>query len=272
MRLDVGTTLGFEATWPTPVLLSLRPRSGAGQTITGEHFAVEPSVPVYEYTDGFGNLCHRVVMPAGRSRLTSTATVDVADGIDVDMTAPRVPVEHIPDEVVAFLLPSRYCPSDLVFEQAIDITRGALPGYPQVEAIRAWIAAQIRYEYGASTMSTSALDTLDSRRGVCRDFAHLGISLCRAIDVPARMVAGYLHELVPMDAHAWFEAYVGGRWYTFDATQPTARGNRVVIARGRDAADVAMVTQFGPMRLVDMAVHVWPSIDWSAPSSVTPGV
>ena len=187
-------------------------------------FEVGGAGPVHEFLDSFGNRRQRVVMPTGPSRIMAEARVDVADHLDVDMTAPRVPIDQLPDDATQFLLPSRYCPSDLVFDSAIEITRGALPGYPQVEAIRAWIASEIRYEYGASHMSTSALDTLESRRGVCRDFAHLGISLCRAIDIPARMVAGYLHELEPMDAHAWFEAFVGHRWFSFDATQAVPRG------------------------------------------------
>ena len=257
MIVDVGCSMSYESTWPTPTLLSLRPRYDVyQQLIHAETFDVGGAGPVHEYLDSFGNRRQRVVMPTGLSRVTAEARVDVAGHLDVDMTAPRVPVDQLPDDVTQFLLPSRYCPSDLVFDSAIDITRGALPGYPQVEAIRGWIASEIRYEYGASHMSTSALDTLESRRGVCRDFAHLGISLCRAIDIPARMVAGYLHELEPMDAHAWFEAFVGHRWFSFDATQAVPRGGRVVIAHGRDAADVAMVTQFGPMRLVEMEVHV----------------
>lgn len=258
----------YESTWPTPTLLSLRPRLDVDrQLVWSERFDVGAAGPVHEFLDGFGNRRQRVVMPAGPSHVRAEATVEVPDRLDVDMTAPRVPIDQLPDDVTQYLLPSRYCPSDLVFESAIDITRGALPGYPQAEAIRAWTASEIRYEYGASHMSTSALDTLESRRGVCRDFAHLGISLCRAIDIPARMVAGYLHELVPMDAHAWFEAFVGGRWFTFDATQAMPRGGRVVLAHGRDAADVAMVTQFGPMRLVDMAVAVRPAQVASGPAA-----
>ncbi|MDQ3469810.1 MAG: transglutaminase family protein, partial [Actinomycetota bacterium] len=136
-----------------------------------------------------------------------------------------------------------------------------LPGYPQVEAIRSFIERNIVYQYGTSSMSTSAVETLEAGAGVCRDFAHLGIALCRSVDLPARMVVGYLHELQPMDQHAWFEAYVGGRWFTFDATQPTPRGNRVTVAYGRDAADVALVTQFGPMQLLTMAVFVHPTPD-----------
>ena len=261
MKLDVGCSMTFESTWPTPATLMLRPRSGEGQWVISERYSIVPEVPLAEFTDAYGNLCQRLVVPAGRTSISVQATVETSDGIDVDMTMPRTPIQFVPDWATQFLLPSRYCPSDLLFAQAMDVTRGALPGYPQVEAIRYWIERTITYQYGTSSMSTSAIETIESGVGVCRDFAHLGIALCRAIDIPARMVVGYLHELQPMDQHAWFEAYIGGRWFTFDATQPTPRGNRVTVAYGRDAADVALVTQFGPMVLLTMAVFAHPTPD-----------
>ena len=248
--------MSLHALWATPVVLMLRPRSGEGQWVIAERYQIEPSVPVAEFTDVNGNLCQRIVVPEGPMAVSVEATVDTADEIDVDMTAPRVPIEQVPDWALQFLLPSRYCQSDLVFEHAVGITRDALPGYPQAEAIRSWIERHVRYEYGTSSPMTSAVDTLQGRAGVCRDFAHLGIALCRSLDIPARMVVGYLRDLTPMDQHAWFEAYVGHRWYTFDATQSAPRGNRVAIAYGRDAADVAFVTQFGPLELREMAVFV----------------
>jgi transglutaminase-like putative cysteine protease len=256
VKVDVGCSMTLKALWPTPAVLMLRPRSGEGQWVIAERYQLEPSTPVSEFSDSHGNLCQRIVVPAGRMTVSVEATVDTADEIDVDVTAPRVPIDEVPDWALQFLLPSRYCQSDLVFSNAVEITAGALPGYPQVEAIRAWIEREIRYEYGTSTAVTSAVDTLYSRTGVCRDFAHLGIALCRSLDIPARMVVGYLHGLDPMDQHAWFEAYVGGRWFTFDATQSEPRGNRVTIAYGRDAADVAFVTQFGPVELEQMYVFV----------------
>jgi transglutaminase-like putative cysteine protease len=256
MKLDVASSIGFEAPWPIPVVLILSPRSGDAQHVISEQLLVDPFVPWHEYVDGHGNRCHRLTVPTGRTTVTVRATVDTPDAIDVDPTAPRSEGDGIPDWVLEFCLPSRYCPSDLLREPADGIVAGVLPGYPQVEAIRSWIERNVRYEYNTSSASTSAMDTLRVRTGVCRDFAHLGIALCRAIDIPARMVVGYLHDLHPMDQHAWFEAFVGGRWYTFDATQPAPRGNRVATAYGRDAADVAFVTQFGPVELTDMWVMV----------------
>jgi transglutaminase-like putative cysteine protease len=259
VKLEVGCSMSFAARWPTPAILMLRPRSGEGQWVMSERYQIEPEVAISEFTDAHGNLCQRVVVPDGQAAIRVDATVDVADSIDVDVTAPRVPIEELPDGALQFLLPSRYCPSDLLFHTAQEITAGALPGYPQAEAVRSWIEREITYQYGTSSQSTWALDTLESRAGVCRDFAHLGIALCRSLDLPARMVVGYLHELDPMDQHAWFEAFVGGRWFTFDATQRQPKGNRVAVAYGRDAADVALVTQFGPMDLTAMEVWVRPA-------------
>jgi transglutaminase-like putative cysteine protease len=265
VKLDIGCSMSLRAVWATPAVLMLRPRSGDGQWVIAERYQIDPESPVTEFTDANGNLCQRIVVPAGPMTIRIDATVDTADEIDVDMTAPRVPIEQLPEWALHFLLPSRYCQSDLVFADAVEITRDALPGYPQAEAIRAWIGREVRYEYGASSPKTSAVDTLHSRAGVCRDFAHLGIALCRSLDIPARMVVGYLHGLEPMDQHAWFEAYVGGRWFTFDATQPEPRGNRVTIGYGRDAAEVAFVTQFGPLELEQMHVFVRPAgeSDWA---------
>lgn len=157
-------------------------------------------------------------------------------------------------------MPSRYCPSDLLGDDARQLVANVTPGYDQVEAIRHWIHTNVAYSYGTSTGSTSALETFTERRGVCRDFAHLGIALCRGLDIPARMVTGYFHQLKPMDMHAWFEAYVAGRWYTFDATQAKPHGGRIVIAYGRDCADVALAIEFGPAKLSGM--RVWVQEPW----------
>lgn len=256
MQLDAGCELLFEAQGLTPLILMLRPRSGAGQWIIREEYRITPAVNVTEFTDMYGNLCQRVVAPEGPFSIHFSATVQTADCIDIAPGAPYTPIEDLPDDVLHYTLPSRYCQSDQLGELAAQITLAAEPGYDQAEAIRRWINENVRYEYGTSDASTSAVDTADRRVGVCRDFTHLGISLCRALNIPARMVVGYLHELDPMDLHAWFEAYVDGRWFTFDATQKQARGNRITVAYGRDAADVAFTTQFGPMTLNEMRVWV----------------
>ena len=256
MQLNAGCNLFFDAQEPTPLILMLRPRSGAGQWIVREEYQITPTVIVTEFTDMYGNLCQRVVAPQGPFSIHFEATVQTADVIDIAPGAPYTPVEELPDDVLHYTLPSRYCQSDQVGNLAADITKDAEPGYDQAEAIRKWIHENVRYEYNTSDASTSAVDTADKRVGVCRDFTHLGISLCRSLNIPARMVVGYLYKLDPMDLHAWFEAYIDGRWFTFDATQAEPRGNRITVAYGRDAADVAFTTQFGPMSLDGMNVWV----------------
>ena len=267
MRLDAGCEILFEASAPTPLILMLRPRSGLGQWVFREEYLLEPSVPMVEYTDSYGNLCQRLLTPQGAFRVRAIASAETADQIDVAPGAPFVPVQYVPDDVLQFLLPSRYCPSDRLGDLAAEIVGDRTPGYDQVEAIRDWIHTQVKYQYGTSDASTSAFETAHDRVGVCRDFAHLGIALCRNLNIAARMVVGYLYQLDPMDLHAWFEAFVGdmhsdipqGRWFTFDSTQSQPRGNRVAIAYGRDAADVALATQFGPLQLTEMRVWVEPS-------------
>ena len=256
MRLEAGCQISFEADAPTPLILMLRPRSGAGQWVVQEEYLLTPIVPVVEYTDGYGNLCQRLVTPQGAFRVRTSAVVETTEAIDVQPGTPFTPAQDLPETVLQYLLPSRYCQADLLSDLAWQIVGNAAPGYDQVEAIRQWIQTQIKYEYGTSNASTSAIDTAQSRVGVCRDFAHLGIALCRSLNIPARMVVGYLYQLDPMDLHAWFEAFVGNRWYTFDATQKEPLGNRISIAYGRDAADVALATQFGPLKLLNMQVWV----------------
>ncbi|NJR70688.1 MAG: transglutaminase family protein [Synechococcales cyanobacterium CRU_2_2] len=256
MRLEVGCKMQFHAQTETPVVLMLRPRSLPGQWVVWERYVLEPHCPSSEYSDSYGNLCQRLMIPAGKFELAVTAEIATDSDIAVDPTAMFVPIEHLPSSVLRFLLPSRYCESDRLFDLAVAVTQDASPGYSQVESIRRWIYENFEYQYGSSDASTSALDIVATQQGICRDFAHLGISLCRSLNIPARMVVGYLYNLKPMDQHAWFEAYVGDRWYSFDATQAEPRGNRVVLAHGRDAADVALVTQFGPLSLETMEVWV----------------
>ncbi|BAV06909.1 transglutaminase domain protein [Filimonas lacunae] len=206
--------------------------------------------------DGYGNLCQRLVIPGGTFTLESSVVAECSPTIDVYSDATYTPVEFLPDNVLQFLLPSRYCESDKVTDLATQITMGAAPGYAQVEAIRHWVHTHFTRQYGTTNSSTSALDVLQSKNGVCRDFTHAAIALCRNLDIPARMVVGYLHQLNPMDLHAWFEAFVGNRWYTFDALMPEPMGGRIIMAFGRDAADVAFASHFGNVQLQRMEVTV----------------
>jgi transglutaminase-like putative cysteine protease len=256
MILDATCQLEYRTTEDVPTIFMLRPRSGWAQWIMREEFHLRPQVPVVEFTDVYGNLCQRTVMPAGDFHLSVKYRAQVPDMVDEDQNAPLMSVQNLPTELLHYLLPSRYCQSDQLLELAGSIVENLPMGYGQAAAIRAWIHENIAYVPGCSDSSTSALETANTRRGVCRDFAHLGIALCRAINVPARMVVGFLYQLQPMDLHAWFEAFIGGRWFTFDATELVMSGNRIVIAYGRDATDVALATMFGTFTMQSMEVTV----------------
>jgi transglutaminase-like putative cysteine protease len=184
--------------------------------------------------------------PPGDFRVHTAAEVMISDAIDQAPGAPFVEIQDLPDGMLGYLLPSRYCESDRFSQMAQSITSGQRMGYDQVAAIESWLRNTIRYEPLSSDILVSAIEVNARQWGVCRDLSHLGISLCRSLSIPARMVVGYLYGLVPMDMHAWFEAYVGGRWYAFDATQVSKRAGYVAIGYGRDAADVAVYNQFGP--------------------------
>jgi len=246
MWLRTSCDLAFDIAVPTPFVLMLRPRSGAHQWIAREEYQLDPSVPVFEFTDGYGNLCQRLIAPPGNFAVHTAAEVKTADHVDQAAGAPFVEIQNLPDAVLSYLLPSRYCESDRFNQMAVEITAGQWPGYSQVAAIESWLRSAIRFEPGCSDIPVSAVEVNGRGAGVCRDLSHLGIALCRSLSIPARMIVGYLHGLKPMDLHAWFEAYVGGRWYTFDATQPELKGGYVTIGYGRDAADVAIYNQFGP--------------------------
>ena len=246
MWLRAACDLAFEVATPTPLILMLRPRSGAQQWVAGESYTLRPSVPVTEFTDMYGNLCQRLVAPVGEFYVRTSADVMTADAIDVAPGAPFTEVQELPDSVLCYLLPSRYCESDRLGELAQEIVWNATPGYDQVARISDWVRRSVRNTPGSSVVPVTADEAWRRGEGVCRDLAHLGLALCRGLSIPARLVVGYLHGLEPMDVHAWLEAYVGGRWYTFDSTQATPRGGRIAIAYGRDAADVALYNQFGP--------------------------
>jgi transglutaminase-like putative cysteine protease len=246
MWLKTSCVLAFEIAVPTPFVLMLRPRSGAQQWIARETYMLTPSVPVFEFTDGYGNLCQRLTAPFGAFEVVTSSEVMTADRVDQAHGAPFVEIQDLPDAVLSYLLPSRYCESDRFHQMATEISLGQRPGYDQVAAIVSWLRYNVSYRPGSSDTLVSAAEVNSRGVGVCRDLAHLGIALCRSLSIPARMVVGYLHQLEPMDLHAWFEAYVGGRWYTFDATQAELRGGYVAVGYGRDAADVAVYSQFGP--------------------------
>lgn len=257
MWLRTSCEMTFDITVPTPFILMLRLRSGAQQWVASEEYRLKPSVPVFEFTDLYGNLCQRLIAPPGAFAVYTSADVMTADQVDQSPGAQFVEVGNLPEAVLSYLLPSRFCESDRFGQMAASIVAGQQLGYDQVKAIESWLRTNIRYEPGSSDILVSAVEVNSRQQGVCRDFSHLGIALCRSLSIPARLVVGYLYGLEPMDLHAWFEAYVAGGWYVFDATQAQLRAGYVAIGYGRDAADVAIYNQFGPpVYPVTQDVHV----------------
>lgn len=261
MRVRVGCEFKYETEAPVPMLMLVRARPDADHEIRYESRWTEPVLDVREYGDGFGNPCWRFVLPSGPSVVRYDAIVEVSGAADLVVAdAPLVPVQQLPDEALVFTLPSRYIESDLLLDDAWRLFGETPPTWARVQAVCDWVHANVEYGYGLSGPSTTALDVFKQRQGVCRDFAQLSVALCRALNIPARYTFGYLPDIaveppdVPMDFHAWFEAYLGGRWYTFDARHNVPRIGRVKIAHGRDAVDVALSTAYGGATLQSMVV------------------
>ena len=220
-----------------------------------------PSLPVDEYSDIYGNPVKRFVMPDGPLVLRYDAICAVPDEPDPDASAAsQSPVEELPGELLHFTLPSRYCLSDELMGTAWELFGQTPPGAARVQAICDWVHDNIQFQYGSSNPLTTAVDVLKNRKGVCRDLTHLAVSFCRAMNIPARYVFGYLPDLyvpfdpAPMDFAAWMEVWLADRWWTFDPRNNQRRVGRVLIGRGRDALDVAMITTFGPATFKSMTV------------------
>jgi transglutaminase-like putative cysteine protease len=254
MRLHVGFDFHLQSGTPTPIVSLVRPRSDLHR-IAEERTIVEPGLAIHDYRDSFGNEVWRWTAPAGEMRIAYHALVDVPGTPDPQLPElPGTPIDQLPDELLLYTVPSRYCPSDLVLDDAWRLFGAAPEGWARVQAVCDWIHGNVEYG-GQSGSSTSGFESYCNRVGVCRDFAHVAVMFCRALNIPARYVCGYLPEIgvppdpKPMDFHAWFEAYVAGAWRTFDARHNIPRIGRVVIARGRDAVDTAFLTTYGDTRL-----------------------
>lgn len=258
MKMKGKCVFTYQINSPTPVSMMLRPRRDGNQAVLKEGFGIEPPIHFTEFTDSYGNLCQRATLPPGEVKISSEVEVDVVETAPLpNPLPPFVNIEELPDETMLYILPSRYCQSDLweIHQLASQIIGNSIPGYQQVEAIRTWVHQNLYYQYGVTNATTTALDMVYNRTGVCRDFTHLAIALCRSINIPARMTVGYLDKLKYTDLHAWVEAYLGDQWYPFDSVQDYTHGYRIELGHGRDAADVAMVTQFGDMQLQSLNVE-----------------
>jgi transglutaminase-like putative cysteine protease len=210
-----------------------------------------PSVPIEEYQDSFGNVCTRFVAPAGKLQLyNSTLIEDSGEPDPLSPQARQLPVQELPPEALRFLLASRYCEVDRLLDVAGNLFGNSPPGWARVQAICDWVQANVSFGYPFASSTKTALDVYADRKGVCRDFQHLAITFCRCLNIPARYATGYMGDIgvplvLPMDFSAWFEVYLEDRWWTFDARNNKPRIGRVLIATGRDAADVAITTSFG---------------------------
>ena len=245
MKLRVCCSLRFQIIETTVLILMLRPYRGIQQWINREVYIIKPVTPMIESVDSFGNSLQRIRVPVGNFLIYTSTDVIVADKVEAAPGNYFVEIHYLPNEILPYLLPSRYCESDRFGDLAREITFDSLPGYDQVSKINDWVRDTIKYVPGSSEFPMSAAEVHLRGYGVCRDLAQVAIALCRSISIPARLVVGYLYNLQPMDLHAWFEVYVGDKWYTFDPTQAELKGGRVIIAFGRDAADVSIFHQFG---------------------------
>ena len=245
MWLSTSCTFKFHISDTTPFLFMIRPRGDLNQHITFEEFVIKPNLKIMQFQDIYGNSYQRFIAPPGKLKVQSNARIKIHKNYNNAFGKEFIEINSLPENVLLYLLPSRYCESDTFNLMASEITQGLALGYEQVNAITNWIRNNINYEYSSSYIQVSAIEVNNRKFGVCRDFAHLAIALCRSISIPSRIVVGYLYKLEPMDLHAWFEVYIGGAWYRFDATQEDTKEGYVVIAYGRDAADVAVYNQYG---------------------------
>jgi transglutaminase-like putative cysteine protease len=257
MQIRVGYELVYRCPQPTPMILTLNIHySRASDLAKPDYMMVQPSVPIQAYRDLFGNWCSRIEAPTGLIRFASDAIVN--DSGKPDVVAPwarQRPLWSLPSDSLVFLLGSRYCETDLLTETAWKLFGSTPPGWARVQAICDFVHNHISFGYEHASPTKSAFQVYGDRKGVCRDYAHLAIAFCRCLNIPARYCTGYLGDIglpppyAEMDFAGWFEAYLEDGWYTFDARNNEPRIGRVLLARGRDAADVAISTSFGPNTL-----------------------
>jgi transglutaminase-like putative cysteine protease len=262
MRIRAGYRISYDCAQATPMIamLSVHP-SRIPDLITPDRLRTEPAIPANAYIDGFGNTCHVIHAPAGRLTLAADFLVrDSGAPDDVAPDAEQHALEKLPVDTLVYLLGSRYCETDRFTQIAWSQFGKVKKGWPLVQAICDYVHERLTFGYGHANPTKSAWIAHTERRGVCRDFAHLAVTLCRCMNVPARYCTGYLGDIgvppedTPMDFSAWFEVYLGRRWYTFDARHNTPRIGRILMARGRDATDVAITTSFGPCTLAGFSV------------------
>jgi transglutaminase-like putative cysteine protease len=262
MLIQVGCELTFNLPSQTPMLakLYLHP-SEVSKLRTHETLITDPPITIEEIQDEFGNRVARMVLPPGQVSIKTHAIVeDSAQPDEVNPAAHQHSIQDLPPDVLPFLLGSRYCEVDRLYDKAWALFGQSPPGWERVQAVCDWVHHQVQFGYEHTRLTKTAYDVYSERTGVCRDFMHLAVTFCRCLHIPARCAAGYLGDIgvplqpLPMDFSGWFEAYLGGRWYTFDARHNEPRIGRIVMTRGRDAVDTAFTTAFGNANLENFQV------------------
>ena len=272
MQIRVGYELVYDCPQPTPMMLMLNIHyTRAADIVVPDHLVTSPVIPVASYRDGFGNWCSRLVAPKGQVRISTSAVLNDSGAPEtIARSAEQHAVQDLPDECLQFLLGSRYCETDRLSETAWALFGKTPTGAARVQAICDYVHRRIAFGYENARSTKTAWEAFNEKKGVCRDYAHLAIAFCRCMNIPARYCTGYLGDIGvpppygPMDFAAWFEAYVGGAWHVFDPRNNVPRIGRVLIARGRDATDVAISNTFGPNTLLGFKV-VTDEVDVPAP-------
>ncbi len=262
IRIKVGCDLNFEFPQPTPMIVLLNVHySRASDLEQPDYVITRPSVPLEGYRDSFGNWCYRFVAPAGHFEILTDAILrDSGEWDSAMFDAPQHPVERLPAEALQFLLPSRYCETDRLMDEAWRLFGKMAPGWARVQAICDFVHDYMTFGYELARPTRSAYDAYVERKGVCRDYAHLAVAFCRCLNIPTRYCTGYITDIgLPppyeaMDFAAWIEVYLGGRWHAFDPRNNAPRIGRILVAQGRDAADVPLTHSFGPSTLSKFVV------------------
>jgi transglutaminase-like putative cysteine protease len=261
MKIRIGYELAYRFPQDTAMILMLNAHfSRATDMMVPDQLKTDPDIPVRAYRDSFGNWCHRLLAPAGRITISGHGVVN-DDGLPdpVVKDAEQHPVNDLPEEALMFLLGSRYCEVDEMTTTAWNLFGSVTPGWTRVQTICDYVNRHITFGYHSARSTRTAAQAYAEGVGVCRDFAHLAVTFCRCMNIPARYCTGYLPDIgvpvvLPMDFAAWFEAYIGGQWHMFDPRNNMPRIGRILMAHGRDAADVAISTTFGPSVLEQFTV------------------